>query len=123
MEIVLIKILVFILYLWNKTLFCDTIYVVVILKKEYEFNKQKYVIEKDEYNVFDYEEVKDLITDYFTNYDYIFGDITYNKIRLKGFFDKDNKKVNKTNRIEDLSNYLENYCAYKCKWFLLKKLK
>ena len=39
MEIVLIKILVFILYLWNKTLFCDTIYVVVILKKEYEFNK------------------------------------------------------------------------------------
>ena len=99
MEIVLIKILVFILYLWNKTLFCDTIYVVIILKKEYEFNKQKYVIEKDEYNVFDYEEVKDLITDYFTNYDYIFGDITYNKIRLKGF------------------------CAYKCKWFLLKKLK
>ena len=70
MEIVLIKILVFILYLWNKTLFCDTIYLVVILKKEYEFNKQKYVIEKDQYNVFDYEEVKDLITDYFTNYYY-----------------------------------------------------
>lgn len=123
MEIVLIKILVFILYLWNKTLFCGTIYMVIILKKEYEFNKQKYVIEKDEHNVFNYEEVKDLITDYFTNYDYIFGDITYNKIRLKGFCDKDNKKVNKTNRIEDLSDYLENYCAYKCNWFLLKKIK
>ncbi|MGM9878665.1 MAG: YutD-like domain-containing protein [Bacilli bacterium] len=91
------------------------------MKKEYEFNKQKYIIEKDEYNVFNYEEVKELVTDYFNIYDYIFGDITYNKIRLKGFCNKNNKKANKTNRIEDLQNYIDNYCAYNCKWFLLKK--
>lgn len=96
---------------------------VIIMKKEYEFNNQKYIVENDEHDIFNYEDVKELVTDYFSAYDYIFGDITYNKIRLKGFCDKKNKKANKTNKIEDLPDYLKNYCAYKCKWFLLKKIK
>ena len=104
-------------------MFYATMIMVINLKKEYEFNNQKYIIEKDEHNIFNYEEVKDLVTDYFAIYDYIFGDVTYNKLRLKGFCDKTNKKVNKTNKIEDLPDYIEKYYAYKCKWFLLKKIK
>ena len=93
------------------------------MNKEYEFNGNKYVIEKDEFKVFDYSTVKELFTDYFDVFDYVFGDIAYNKLRLKGFCKKTNKRYNKTNNIDDLDNYINNYCAYNSKWFLLKKVK
>lgn len=93
------------------------------MQKEYEFNNIKYILEKDEHNLFDYSVVKELVTDYFNNFDYIFIDEAYNKIRLKGFNEKSNKNFKKANDIKTLDNYLENYCAYKCKWCLLKKVK
>lgn len=89
--------------------------------KEYVFNNTKYVLEKDDGNIFDYEIMKDLVTPYFNNYDYIFGDLSYNKIRLKGFCDGKNKNKKKINDIKTLDNYILNYCAYGSKWFLLKK--
>ena len=91
--------------------------------KEYLFNDEKYIIEKDENGVFDYELVKDLFTEYFNDYDYILGDIAYNKLRLKGFCNDKNKKLNKTNSIKNIDDYIKNYCAYNCKWFLIKKVK
>ena len=93
------------------------------MKKEYVFNDNKYIVSKDENNVFDYETVKELFTDYFDTYDYVLGDIAYNKLRLKGFCNKDNKKCNSTNNIKDLDNYISNYCAYNSSWFLLEKIK
>ena len=93
------------------------------MKNEYEFNNSKYIIDKGDKDSFDYEVVKDLFTEYFNDYDYVLGDIAYNKLRLKGFCDKNNKKFNKTNDIKTLDNYINNYCAYNSKWFLLKKLK
>ena len=62
------------------------------MNKEYEFNGNKYVLEKDENKVFDHETVKELFTDYFDVFDYVFGDISYNKLRLKGFCTKKNKR-------------------------------
>ena len=88
---------------------------------EYEFLGNKYILEKEEGNSFDYEELKEKVTDYFTDYDYIFGDIAYHKIRLKGFYASDNKNVKKTNDIKEMDQYIKNYCAYGCNWFLLKK--
>ncbi len=93
------------------------------MKKEYEFNNSKYVLDKDDYDIFDYTVVKELFTDYFNGYDYVLGDLSYNKLRLKGFCEKTNKKCNKTNSINDLDNYIDNYCAYNCKYFLLKRKK
>lgn len=91
--------------------------------KEYEFNNKKYIIEKDDNKIFDYETMKDLITSYFDGYDYIFADVAYNKLRLKGFCDKNNKLYKKNNDITTLDDYIKNYCAYNCKWLLLKKQK
>ncbi len=91
--------------------------------KEYEFNNKKYIIEKDDNKIFDYETMKDLITSYFDDYDYIFADVAYNKLRLKGFCDKNNKLYKKNNDITTLDDYIKNYCAYNCKWLLLKKQK
>ena len=67
--------------------------------------------------------LEEMITDYFDKFDYIFGDIAYDKLRLKGFCDSNNKDKTKINDIKFLEDYIENYCAYGCKWFLLKKIK
>lgn len=90
--------------------------------KKYQFNGIEYLLKNDEYSIFDYELAKELITSYFNNYDYIFADLAYNKIRLKGFCNKKNKIYKENNDIDTLNNYIENYCAYNCKWFLLEKV-
>ena len=68
------------------------------------------------------EEIEYLYTSYFDNYDYICGDYSYDKLRLKGFNDKTNKNVNKINDIENYKKYLEEFCGYKAKHFLIKKV-
>lgn len=83
----------------------------------------EYKVIKDDDKVFDYEIVKDLATDYFEPYDYIFGDYSYGKLRLKGFYDDRNKNANKINKLGYLDEYIDKYCAYKCKYFLIEKIK
>ena len=89
----------------------------------YEFNNIKYSLEHDDGKIFDYDLVKELVTDYFISYDYILFDMAYNKLRLKGFCDKDNKKYKEINDFSKLNDYIKNYCAVGCKWFYLKKIK
>ena len=83
----------------------------------------EYKIVKDSDKVFDYDVVKDLATDYFKPYDYIFGDYSYGKLRLKGFYNDNNKNANKINKLSYLDEYIEKYCSYKCKYFLIEKIK
>ena len=90
--------------------------------KKIVLNNKEYEIVRDD-DVFDLETVKELVTDYYDDFDYIFGDQAYNKIRLKGFYDSKNKKVKPLNDIKGLDDYIVNYCVYGCKVFLLKKIK
>lgn len=71
---------------------------------------------------FNEEEFINLFTEYFYDYDYIVGDYAYNKLRLKGFYEDSNKKSKKYNKISGKSEYIENNCAYNCKYFVLKKI-
>ena len=48
---------------------------------------------------FDMNEFISHYTDFFSDYDYIVGDIAYGKLRLKGFYDEANKKA------KDINNY------------------
>lgn len=80
-------------------------------------NNIEYVIEKDEFNIVDKGKLEEMITDYFDKFDYIFGDIAYDKLRLKGFCDSNNKDKTKINDIKFLEDYIENYCAYGCNGF------
>ena len=93
------------------------------MEKKVTLNDIEYILEVDNKEGFDLEEVKEKCTDYFIDYDYIVGDIAYNKIRLKGFYNENNPKCTKINNIKDLDKYIENNCAYGCKWFKLKKVK
>lgn len=87
-----------------------------------EVEKYKYEIVTDYKNGFDVEEFISHYTDYFYDYDYIVGDIAYSKLRLKGFYDEGNKKVNQINNYKNLDDYLKNNCAVDCKYFVIKKL-
>ncbi|MBQ3021439.1 MAG: YutD family protein [Bacilli bacterium] len=71
---------------------------------------------------FQKEEFESLFTEYFYEYDYIIGDYAYNKLRLKGFYEDTNKKAKDLNKISNKDKYLEENCAYNCKYFILKKI-
>ena len=86
-------------------------------------NNTEYELIKDYKDAFDLDELTRLFTEYFYNFDYILGDYAYNKLRLKGFYDNDNKKANDINKYDYIDDYLKNYCAYECRYFLLKKKK
>ena len=87
-----------------------------------EVENNQYELIKNYKDGFNLEEFKSLCTEYFLDYDYILGDYAYNKLRLKGFYDKDNVNVNKTNNYEDIDNYIKGYCAYDCRYFILKRI-
>lgn len=87
-----------------------------------EVNKTKYELIKNYKEAFDKEEFISKCTDYFYDYDYIVGDIAYGKLRLKGFYDEKSKKVKKINNYKNIDNYLKEYCAHDCKYFIVKKI-
>lgn len=87
-----------------------------------EIENQIYELIKNYKDAFDKEEFTLKCTDYFYDYDYIVGDIAYGKLRLKGFNDSKNKKVNKINDYANVDSYLKNNCANDCKYFIVKKI-
>lgn len=89
--------------------------------KEIIINDVKYTVKKNYNDAIDIEEIKAKMTDYFLYFDYIVGDWSYSKLRLKGFYEANNKNVKDINNINNLDDYLTNYCAYGCKYFVLKK--
>lgn len=91
--------------------------------KKISINDKEYDLIKDNGDCFNLEELKEKVTDYFDDYDFIFCDYAYDKIRLKGFYDSSNKNVSNVNNINDLDEYIKNYCAYGAKYFLIKKVK
>lgn len=89
--------------------------------KKVLLNNSEYELIRNYKEGFDYDLVQDLFTDYFYEYDYIVGDYAYDKLRLKGFYDKSNSNCNSINNIDNLDSYIKNYCAYECRYFVLKK--
>ena len=88
-----------------------------------ESNGFKYELVKNYREGFDKDAFLERVTEYFDEYDYIFGDYAYGKVRLKGYYESKNKKANKINDIKTLDEYIKNYCCYGSKKFLLKKIK
>lgn len=83
---------------------------------------QKYVIKKNYKNGFVIEELEEKYTDYFKNFDYIVGDWSYGKLRLKGFNHSGNPNFKEINDIDKVDLYLQNQCAYECRYFILSKV-
>ena len=90
--------------------------------KKYKFNEIEYELVEEYTDGFELEEAQNKIPDYFIPYDYIVGDWSYGKLRLKGFCNKDNDIYKPINDIENLKKYLEENCPFNCKYFVLKRL-
>lgn len=93
------------------------------MNKQVEIENIKYEIIKNNRDGFDLEEFKNKLTDYFYEFDYVVGDWAYGKLRLKGFYDDKSKNANKINKYSNLDKYLEENCAFGCKYFVAKKKK
>ena len=91
--------------------------------KKIVINEIEYEIIKNDDECIDKDLLMEKITEYFDDYDYIFGDYAYEKVRLKGYYDSKNKKAKKINDIKYLDNYIKDYCSFGAKTFLLKKIK
>lgn len=90
--------------------------------KKHVLNNQTYELIEDKEKSFDYDVLLTLWTDYFNSFDYIIGDWSYGKLRLKGFCNKKNKRYKKINDIKNKNKYLKEMCSYNCKFFILKKV-
>lgn len=86
-------------------------------------NDNEYELIKEYKEAFNLDEVRALFTEYFSDFDYILGDYAYNKLRLKGFYEDGNKKANDINKYSYIEEYIEKYCAYECRYFILKRKK
>lgn len=89
--------------------------------KEITINSKKYEVIENIKDAIEIENISELATDYFDDFDYIVGDWAYGKLRLKGFYDSNNSKVNSNNDIKNIKKYIEEKCAYGCKWFEIRK--
>ncbi len=88
---------------------------------EIKINNHTYEVIKNEKDAIDIEVLQEKITDYYDEFDYIFGDWAYGKVRLKGFNDKSNKNFKPINDYRNIDKYIKEYCAYGCRHFILKK--
>lgn len=89
---------------------------------EIELREKKYKIIKDYGETVNTINLEDIVTDYYDSFDYIVGDWAYGKVRLKGFYNHNNKLVKNFNDIENVEEYINNNCAYGCKHFILEKI-
>lgn len=89
--------------------------------KKAMINGKEYELIEDFNSGFDLTEVEAKLTEYFDEFDYIFGDWSYGKLRLKGFCDKTNKNYRPLNDINNKDKYIKDNCAFGCKYFVLKK--
>ena len=71
---------------------------------------------------FDLELMEKRYSDYLLKYDYIVGDISYQKLRLRGFFDDKRKGVPIDMKISNLEDYLVEYCSFGGAYFVLERV-
>lgn len=88
-----------------------------------KINKVEYEVVRNDNKCINEEELSVKITDYFDNFDYIVGDFSYDKVRLKGFLEPTNPKKTEINDYSKLDKYIEAYCSYGARIFILKKVK
>ena len=85
-----------------------------------KINNKTYRLVEEYKNAFDLEVVKEKLTDYFDDFDYIVGDWAYGKLRLKGFCKKENKRYRPINDFTKKKDYLKEYCAPEAPYFVLE---
>lgn len=74
-------------------------------------------------DAWDAEAFKQRYSEVLDRYDYIIGDWGYEKLRLKGFLRDNHPKANKDTAYSGITDYINEYCNFGCKYFVLHKIK
>ncbi|MNE35478.1 hypothetical protein D3C76_72000 [compost metagenome] len=74
-------------------------------------------------DAWDTEAFKQRYSEVLDRYDYIIGDWGYEKLRLKGFLRDNHPKVNRDTAFSGITDYINEYCNFGCKYFVLQKIK
>lgn len=88
----------------------------------FRFKDVEYKLIEDYKEAFDIEMMEERFTDYLLKYDYIVGDIAYEKLRLRGFFEDYRKGVPVDMKISNLEDYLVEYCNFGCQYFVFERV-
>lgn len=72
--------------------------------------------EKDAFNP---EILGQRFSEHLLKYDYLVGDWASDQLRLKGFF-RDDHNIRKSSRLSRVDDYLKEYCAFGCAYFILE---
>lgn len=73
-------------------------------------------------DAFNEEQFVDKYSEVLNKYDYIVGDIGYEKLRLAGFYRDNKKKVDRDKKYSAIQDYLFEYCNFGCAYFVLRKV-
>lgn len=82
-------------------------------------DNKEYTIVENYKNALDSKSLEDRYTALLQKYHYIVGDWGHEQLRLKGFYDNDTKHVEDDQKIRTLQDYLLEYCAFGCAYFVL----
>lgn len=87
-----------------------------------QIKEDKYQIKTNYRDALDLELLEERYSDLLEKYDYIVGDMSYGKLRLRGFYHDSNKKAPIDMKIAHLDDYLLEYCSFGCAYFVLESL-
>lgn len=73
-------------------------------------------------DAFDEEHFIEKYSELLNKYDYIVGDVGYEKLRLAGFYRENKRKVEPDKRANAIQDYLNEYCNFGCAYFILRKV-
>ncbi|HAX73535.1 MAG TPA: DUF1027 domain-containing protein [Firmicutes bacterium] len=86
-------------------------------------NRYSYNVVKTHMIEFDEELFSSKMTEVLDKYDIIVGDFSGGQLRLKGFYYSERKNVPAELKALVIPEYLAEYCAYGCPYYVLEKIK
>ena len=89
---------------------------------ELMIGNRQYKVVVDYREGFQVEKIGERFSEVLARYDYIVGDWGYEQLRLRGFFEVDNKKATPEQRIDTLEDYLYEYCNFGCAYFVIQRI-
>jgi len=85
-------------------------------------NRNRYELVKAHLVEFDEVVFRQKMTQVLDKYDIIVGDFSGGQLRLKGFYHNDRRGVPLDLKSSTIPEYLNEYCAYGCPYYVLEKI-
>ncbi|GAK00385.1 LOW QUALITY PROTEIN: hypothetical protein JCM19055_3470 [Geomicrobium sp. JCM 19055] len=88
-----------------------------------QLNNQQFELIEESREGWDEEAFQNRYSEVLNKYDFIVGDWGHEQLRLRGFFNDNNKKSGFDSKVSTVYDYLYEFCNFDCPYFILKKVK